>query len=290
MCWSLHFGGSEKRRVQTTMQRHKSKPRGKPREPETSKADRAAIEARIRTRVACDKAAYEMQWELLEPGVSQQKLDDAAHIIQPHHYDDVVTERAIDGLCGYPPCSSAVSKPGSDPKFQISLAEHKVYDVSHICNFCSHQCARSSHQYAASLSTVSLFLREGAAQQSGCTQGPSNRSTHELRSKEVDSPATHQQATRMWLAPPTNHPRPTEPPILKPVAEREASQTTPAFPGANTAGFIEGHQVRSGPISAAQGRPVPTNPLLAARHEVTNPRTFAFNYTASAKGNAGAPC
>ena len=238
-----------------SMQPRKPRSAGKARaQHELSKEDREAMEARIRTRVACDKAAYEVQWQLLEPGVSEQSLDEASRIIQPHHYADVVTERAIDGLCGYPPCSSAAPRRGQGPKFQVSLAQHKVYDVSQLHNFCSQECARRSHQYASSLSTVSLFLRDGAVQRlhgaDACSQAsPLARDTCKFptsasSSKDTVSKAACQPPPSTWMAQPTNDPPAAALPILKPVAERETCQPSSTFPAANTIGLIEGHQVR----------------------------------------------
>ena len=104
-------------------------------------SERAELEAQIRAKVACDKAAYDTQWKLLEPGVSMEDLELARRFLQPHHYADVVTERAIDGLCGYPPCSAAAPRRGQGPKLHVSIDKHKVYDVSHLHCFCGLQCA-----------------------------------------------------------------------------------------------------------------------------------------------------
>ena len=60
------------------------------------------MEAKIRLKVACDKAAYDAQWRLLDGAVPDAVLRASADVLQPAHYRDVVTERAIDGLCGYP--------------------------------------------------------------------------------------------------------------------------------------------------------------------------------------------
>jgi len=135
----------------------------------TAKGDRtsakeknaAEVEASIRAKVACEKAAYTIQWTLLEPGVTEEELEAAAHVLQPHHYEDVVTERALDGLCGYPPCTKAAPRKGQGPKLHVSIDHHKVYDISSLHSFCGHECARRSSEFAASLSTASLFLRKG---------------------------------------------------------------------------------------------------------------------------------
>ena len=137
-----------------------------PSRPVPSAQERAALEASIRAKVNCEKAAYNMQWELLEPGVTAAQLEAAARVLQPSHYEDIVAERAIDGLCGYPPCTNAAPLKGQGPKFHVSIDDRRVYDISSLHSFCGRECARRSHAYATSLSTTSLFLREAWPQPS----------------------------------------------------------------------------------------------------------------------------
>ena len=123
----------------------------------------AAQEKRIRDKVACDKMVYEMQMRLLDGAISSDVRAEAAELLQPQHYDDVVAERGIDGLCGYVGCANPVKKPGVGSRYHVSLSEHKVYDKASMHEFCSRDCTRRSQEYAQGLSTTSLFLRKGAA-------------------------------------------------------------------------------------------------------------------------------
>ena len=123
----------------------------------------AAQEKRIRDKVACDKLVYEMQMQLLDGAISAEVRAEAAGLLQPQHYDDVVSERGIDGLCGYVGCANPVKKPGTGSRYHVSLSEHKVYDKASMREFCSRDCAGRSQEFAQSLSTTSLFLRKGAA-------------------------------------------------------------------------------------------------------------------------------
>ena len=123
--------------------------------------DMKDMETRIRDRVACDKAVYDVQWSLLEPSVSEEALEAAAEVLQPSHYADVVEERALDGLCGFPACGKAAPARGQGRRVHVSLSEKKVYDISSLHNFCGRACAVKSAQYAETLSMTSLFLRTG---------------------------------------------------------------------------------------------------------------------------------
>jgi len=121
----------------------------------------AAYEKRIRARVTCDKAAYEMQWRLLDGEVEERVIAVVVELLQPQHYDDIQTERALDNCCGYIRCANTLPR-GGRARYQISLAQRKVYDVEGLHRFCGVECARASHDFAASLSPTSLFLRGGA--------------------------------------------------------------------------------------------------------------------------------
>ena len=191
--------------------------------PVPSAQERAALEASIRAKVNCEKAAYNMQWELLEPGVTAEQLEAAARVLQPSHYEDIVAERAIDGLCGYPPCTNAAPLKGQGPKFHVSIDDRRVYDISSLHSFCGRECARRSHAYATSLSTTSLFLREGVA----AALAPATAAGAE---REAAAAATRQDAAGPVRLPPAGggpSPPPPGPPPPPPAQPRCAPSRAP---------------------------------------------------------------
>lgn len=94
---------------------------------------------------------------LLEQGApSERHLLAAASLLSRSDYSDVVTERSIASLCGFPLCpralpaqSPSLSKSG---RYRISLSEHRVYDLEERSKFCSEECLIGSRAYEASLS------------------------------------------------------------------------------------------------------------------------------------------
>ena len=52
-----------------------------------------------------------------------------AQAITPSHYADVVEERNIEHLCGYPPCGTRMG-PATAQKYHISLEKKQVYDLT----------------------------------------------------------------------------------------------------------------------------------------------------------------
>ena len=232
--------------------------------PVPSAQERAALEASIRAKVNCEKAAYNMQWELLEPGVTAEQLEAAARVLQPSHYEDIVAERAIDGLCGYPPCTNAAPLKGG-PKFHVSIDDRRVYDISSLHSFCGRDCARRSHAYATSLSTTSLFLREGVA----AAHAPATAAGAE---REAAAAATRQDAAGPVRLPPAGGgPSPPPPPPPPPAADPSSAAAAGSAASAaawSAATSASPTKVRAFPSAATLG-------TVFERRSVPPPAPFA---------------
>ncbi|KAJ8300471.1 hypothetical protein KUTeg_021990 [Tegillarca granosa] len=96
---------------------------------EEEKKKKAALETKIRKRVAAEEKAYRVVERFVDETVSEDFLKDAGQLITPSHYDDIVVERAIAKLCGYPICKNILTNV-SKQKFQISTRTNKVYDIT----------------------------------------------------------------------------------------------------------------------------------------------------------------
>lgn len=75
------------------------------------------------------------------------------------HYDDIVEERSITKLCGYPICDITIT---DVPKQQyiISRAQNKVYDITERKKFCSNKCYKSSLYLREQILTTPLWVRK----------------------------------------------------------------------------------------------------------------------------------
>ncbi|CAI9101354.1 OLC1v1038657C1 [Oldenlandia corymbosa var. corymbosa] len=97
-------------------------------------------------------AVYRVQHCLLEGIQDENKLFAAGSVMSRGDYQDVVTERSIAKLCGYPLCRNIL--PSEAPKkgrYRISLKEHKVYDLQETYMYCSAECVINSRAFASSL-------------------------------------------------------------------------------------------------------------------------------------------
>lgn len=97
-------------------------------------------------------AVYKLQLYLLEGITNDNQLVAAGSLMSRSDYQDVVTERTIANMCGYPLCSNSL--PSERPwkgRYRISLKEHKVYDLQETYMYCSTNCLIHSRAFSASL-------------------------------------------------------------------------------------------------------------------------------------------
>ncbi|GAY58836.1 hypothetical protein CUMW_189840 [Citrus unshiu] len=103
---------------------------------------------------AVNDAVHKLQLALLEGIEAEKQLLAAGTLISKSDYNDVVTERSIADLCGYPLCSNPLPPADSRTRkgpYRISLKEHKVYDVRENYLYCSTNCLVNSKAFSGSL-------------------------------------------------------------------------------------------------------------------------------------------
>ncbi|KAI3802423.1 hypothetical protein L1987_30555 [Smallanthus sonchifolius] len=93
---------------------------------------------------------YKLQLRLLEGIRSESQLSVAASLLSKSNYHDVVTERSIAQMCGYPLCLNSLAW-STKGRYCISLKEHKVYDLLETHMYCSTKCVVDSRAYEESL-------------------------------------------------------------------------------------------------------------------------------------------
>ncbi|XP_060167391.1 putative RNA polymerase II subunit B1 CTD phosphatase RPAP2 homolog [Lycium barbarum] len=102
--------------------------------------------------IAVKDAVHKLQLCLLEGIKDENQLFSAGSLLSLSDYQDVVTERSIANMCGYPLCSNSL--PSERPRkghYRISLKDHKVYDLHETYMYCSTNCVVSSRTFAGSL-------------------------------------------------------------------------------------------------------------------------------------------
>lgn len=97
-------------------------------------------------------AVYKLQHSLLDGIRDENQLFAAGSLMSRSDYEDVVKERSLAKVCGYPLCNNTL--PSERPRkgrYRVSLKEHKVYDLQETYMYCCSSCVVNSRAFAASL-------------------------------------------------------------------------------------------------------------------------------------------
>lgn len=117
------------------------------------------IERTVRTRVECEERAFQIVNKLIDRHFSGAYLIECGRLINKEHYDDIVEERAINQLCGYPICPNKLGKT-PNKKYHVSTKTNKVYEISERKNFCSNQCLKASRHFQCQIPDSPLWMRD----------------------------------------------------------------------------------------------------------------------------------
>ncbi|XP_064004070.1 putative RNA polymerase II subunit B1 CTD phosphatase RPAP2 isoform X2 [Pogoniulus pusillus] len=128
-------------------------------ESEDAAQRRAALESALRKKIECEKKALYIVEQLLEENITEEFLLNSGKCITPAHYKDIVDERSIIKLCGYPLCQNKLENVPKQ-KYRISTKTNRVYDITERKCFCSNFCYRASKYFAAQISTSPVWMRE----------------------------------------------------------------------------------------------------------------------------------
>lgn len=107
----------------------------------------------------CNAKAHSIVERLLDPIDDEQELLKLLRDINQEHYDDIVHERAIIKLCGFPLCREEIPEM-PEQKYHISVATKTVYDLTERKNYCSGVCLKKSSHLRFQLLTSPLWLRD----------------------------------------------------------------------------------------------------------------------------------
>ncbi|XP_021734525.1 putative RNA polymerase II subunit B1 CTD phosphatase RPAP2 homolog [Chenopodium quinoa] len=102
--------------------------------------------------ITVSEAVHKLQLALLDGIEDDGQLFAAGPLMSRSDYGDVVTERTIANLCGYPLCPNSL--PAEHPKkgqYRISIKEHRVYDLHETYLYCCSSCLINSKAFAGSL-------------------------------------------------------------------------------------------------------------------------------------------
>eukprot|EP01113_Clastostelium_recurvatum_P046126 TRINITY_DN8039_c0_g1_i2.p1 TRINITY_DN8039_c0_g1~~TRINITY_DN8039_c0_g1_i2.p1 ORF type:complete len:475 (+),score=90.60 TRINITY_DN8039_c0_g1_i2:148-1572(+) len=122
------------------------------------------IESVARAKVDFEKQAYEYQRHMIRVDNNLTPLEfvDMGARMMPDQYEDVIQERSLAGLCGYPLCTHKLPHSVLEPtqRYQISIKDKKVYDLQQLRYFHAEQCYINSRLYATQIPDTLLHIRD----------------------------------------------------------------------------------------------------------------------------------
>uniref|UniRef100_A0A240PJX9 RNA polymerase II subunit B1 CTD phosphatase RPAP2 homolog n=1 Tax=Anopheles atroparvus TaxID=41427 RepID=A0A240PJX9_ANOAO len=117
------------------------------------------LQKALRKKKECNAKAQRVVEAMIEPGRTEDELLAVLKDINQCHMEDIVQERAIEKLCGYPLCDNEL-KDIPKQKYVISVARTKVYDITERKNFCSGECYKALKYVKEQMLTSPLWLRD----------------------------------------------------------------------------------------------------------------------------------
>ncbi|XP_041660137.1 putative RNA polymerase II subunit B1 CTD phosphatase rpap2 [Cheilinus undulatus] len=185
---------------------------------------RELVKEKLREKLELEKRALKVVERLLEDSVAEDFLVDCARLIAPANYKDVVEERSIAKLCGYPICPNKLGKVPSQ-QFKICTKTNKVYDITERKCFCSNFCYKASKEFELQISKTPLWLRqhESPAEIKLMKKGDSGSSGEEVLLSE--RPLQEADIENPQAAQPENHPSSQQRPNADSLNHSESSDT-----------------------------------------------------------------
>uniref|UniRef100_A0A1B6M2Y7 RNA polymerase II subunit B1 CTD phosphatase RPAP2 homolog n=1 Tax=Graphocephala atropunctata TaxID=36148 RepID=A0A1B6M2Y7_9HEMI len=118
-----------------------------------------AIKVTIEKKRECNSKALEIVTSFSDGIVSESCLVEKLPYINQEHYQDIIEERAINKLCGYPPCARNLENIPTK-QYHISTTHNKVFDITDRKNFCSNLCYKASKYIKDQILTSPVWLRD----------------------------------------------------------------------------------------------------------------------------------
>ncbi|XP_026696661.2 putative RNA polymerase II subunit B1 CTD phosphatase rpap2 [Ciona intestinalis] len=113
--------------------------------------------ADARKKLLAEKRAQAIVEQLVESNVSEDLFQKSVYYLSVDRYADVVEERSITKICGYPVCPNSLQ---NIPRQQYKISNNVVYDITERKKFCSNVCYQSSKFIQEQIPTYPLWLRE----------------------------------------------------------------------------------------------------------------------------------
>lgn len=112
-----------------------------------SKEDRKPVDlSRVLRILNYRRKVVEFVESMLEPDIEAEQLEAGERLICQADFDDIVQERYILRICGFPLCSNKITREWRQ-RYKLSVKDRKIYDVEVRKLYCSVTCMERSLKY-----------------------------------------------------------------------------------------------------------------------------------------------
>lgn len=105
-----------------------------------------------------EEKAHKIVTRLAVETINEEALIAIVKYIEPYHYEEIVEERFLSKLCGYPICKKHLKNIPTQ-KYQISSKLNQVLDIGDRKRYCSAVCYKGSKFLESQISSVPIWLR-----------------------------------------------------------------------------------------------------------------------------------
>jgi len=119
---------------------------------------RKELEESLKGQRVLEENALRIVAELVYKTITEDQFIHIGQQITPSVYDDIIEERSIEKICGYPVCCNALTNTKKQ-KYYLSLKDKAVYDITVRKCFCSDYCFCASKHFRSQISITPLWLR-----------------------------------------------------------------------------------------------------------------------------------
>lgn len=122
---------------------------------------REMISQGLKKKKERESRASEIVENLIYNVTNRDTIRNSLKFITQVHYEDIVSERAIDGECGYVVCINSLEKFSQRPQtYHICTKTNTVLELAERKKFCSELCYTHSSYLQGQILTSPLWLRE----------------------------------------------------------------------------------------------------------------------------------
>jgi hypothetical protein len=110
-------------------------------------------------RRAVDWKIFEITARLVASETKSDDFEESKLWFEENHVSDVIEERFISDLCGYPLCNNILNEASKSALYRVDYDNKKIYEIDKSRYYCCSKCLEAVEIWIRQLSPISIYLR-----------------------------------------------------------------------------------------------------------------------------------